>query len=48
VTKRAHENGLILLSCGVHANTIRLLMPLTASDEIVDEGMSILEKALEG
>lgn len=47
VTKRAHENGLILLSCGVHANTIRLLMPLTASDEIVDEGMTILEKALE-
>jgi 4-aminobutyrate aminotransferase/(S)-3-amino-2-methylpropionate transaminase len=46
VTKRAYENGLILLSCGVHANTIRLLMPLTASDEVIDEGFAILEKAL--
>lgn len=46
VTKRAYENGLILLSCGVHANTIRLLMPLTASDDLIDEGFAILEKAL--
>jgi 4-aminobutyrate aminotransferase/(S)-3-amino-2-methylpropionate transaminase len=46
VTRRAYENGLILLSCGVHANTIRLLMPLTASDAIIDEGMTILEQAL--
>ena len=47
VTQRAYQNGLILLSCGVHANTIRLLMPLTACDAIVDEGLSILETALE-
>ncbi|MEI9904866.1 MAG: aminotransferase class III-fold pyridoxal phosphate-dependent enzyme [Asticcacaulis sp.] len=25
---KAQDNGLILLSCGVHANTIRLLAPL--------------------
>ncbi|HWU49058.1 MAG TPA: 4-aminobutyrate--2-oxoglutarate transaminase [Asticcacaulis sp.] len=46
VTMRAQENGLILLSCGVFANTIRLLCPLTASDAILDEGLTKLEAAL--
>ncbi|MCW0198403.1 4-aminobutyrate--2-oxoglutarate transaminase [Sphingopyxis sp.] len=46
VTARALELGLVLLSCGIHGETIRLLMPLTASDDVVDEGMAILEKAL--
>lgn len=36
VTRRAHENGLIQLSCGTNANTIRILVPLTASDELID------------
>ena len=47
VTRLAHENGLILLSCGTSSNTIRILVPLTASDEIVDEGLGILARALE-
>jgi 4-aminobutyrate aminotransferase/(S)-3-amino-2-methylpropionate transaminase len=38
--------GLILLSCGVNANTIRILTPLTASDELIDEGLHLLEAAL--
>jgi 4-aminobutyrate aminotransferase/(S)-3-amino-2-methylpropionate transaminase len=46
VVKRAYENGLILLSCGVFANGIRILVPLTASDAVIDEGIAILEKAL--
>ena len=46
VTTKAQANGLILLSCGVYANTIRLLAPLTASDEILDEGLAKLEAAL--
>ncbi len=46
VVKRAYENGLILLSCGVYANGIRILVPLTASDADIDEGVGILEKAL--
>jgi 4-aminobutyrate aminotransferase / (S)-3-amino-2-methylpropionate transaminase / 5-aminovalerate transaminase len=46
VTRRAYENGLILLSCGTAANTIRILAPLTASDAIVGEGLDLLEKAL--
>jgi 4-aminobutyrate aminotransferase/(S)-3-amino-2-methylpropionate transaminase len=48
VTATATELGLILLSCGTTANTIRLLVPLTASDAIVDEGLGLLEQALAG
>jgi 4-aminobutyrate aminotransferase/(S)-3-amino-2-methylpropionate transaminase len=46
VCMKAQESGLILLSCGVYANTIRLLAPLTASDDILDEGLAKLEIAL--
>ena len=46
VVQRAYESSLILLSCGTNANTIRILVPLTAEDAIVDEGLEILEQAL--
>lgn len=46
VLAKARELGLILLACGVYGNAIRLLMPLTISDELLDEGMDVLEKAL--
>lgn len=46
VINRAFEEGLVLLSCGTNANTIRILVPLTASDDIVDEGLELLAKAL--
>ncbi|GAN79735.1 4-aminobutyrate--2-oxoglutarate transaminase [Acidocella aminolytica] len=42
----AKDKGLILLSCGVFGNAIRLLMPLTISDELLDEGLDILEASL--
>jgi 4-aminobutyrate aminotransferase len=44
--KAANENGLILLSCGTYGNVIRFLVPLTASDAIVREGMDIFEASL--
>jgi 4-aminobutyrate aminotransferase / (S)-3-amino-2-methylpropionate transaminase / 5-aminovalerate transaminase len=46
VVLRAAERGLVLLSCGVFANVLRILVPLTAQLELVDEGMSILEASL--
>ncbi|MGE4480931.1 4-aminobutyrate--2-oxoglutarate transaminase [Acidocella sp.] len=42
----AKEKGLILLSCGVFGNAVRLLMPLTISDALLDEGLDILEASL--
>ncbi len=47
VVAKAAELGLLLLPCGVYGNVIRVLVPITASDAVVDEGMDILEKALE-
>jgi len=39
--------GLIILPCGVRGNVIRFLTPLTASDELVREGLDILDETLD-
>lgn len=38
----ARDKGLILLSCGTYGNVIRILVPLTASDALITEGLDIL------
>ena len=43
----AYENGLALLSCGVNGNVIRFLPALTIADDLIDEGLDILEACLE-
>jgi 4-aminobutyrate aminotransferase/(S)-3-amino-2-methylpropionate transaminase len=43
----AARRGLILLSCGSYANILRVLVPLTASDALIDEGMRILEQSFD-
>ena len=45
VTK-AEANGLVILPCGVFGNSVRILVPLTASEEVVDEGLDIIEKSM--
>jgi 4-aminobutyrate aminotransferase/(S)-3-amino-2-methylpropionate transaminase len=46
LTTKALELGLIVLSCGIYGNVIRILVPLTASDKVIDEGMNLLEQAM--
>lgn len=46
VVAAALDAGLILLSCGYYANTIRILAPLTIADEHLEEGLNKLESAL--
>jgi 4-aminobutyrate aminotransferase len=46
VQARALEQGLVLLTCGIHANVIRFLFPLTIQDPVFEEGLGILEHAL--
>ncbi|MES1246542.1 MAG: aspartate aminotransferase family protein [Actinomycetota bacterium] len=46
VTTAARENGLVLLSCGLYGNVIRLLPPLSATDEELEKGLAILDEAL--
>jgi len=46
VAARALLDGLIVLTCGTHGETLRILVPLTITDGLLDEGLSILERAL--
>ena len=46
VTAAAYERGLVLLSCGLYGNVIRLLPPLTITTDELDEGLGILEESL--
>ncbi|ELY2768497.1 4-aminobutyrate--2-oxoglutarate transaminase [Cronobacter malonaticus] len=46
LVQEAGRQGLILLTCGVRANVIRFLIPLTAEKEIVTEGLNILSSCL--
>jgi 4-aminobutyrate aminotransferase-like enzyme len=46
VQQAALAEGLILLTCGVYANVIRFLYPLTTEDAVFDEALGIIERAL--
>ncbi len=45
---RAREEGLVLLSCGLYGNVIRILVPFTIADEDLERGLDILEGCLGG
>ena len=45
VTAAAFERGLLLLSCGLYGNVIRLLPPLTVTDDELDRGLGLLEES---
>lgn len=46
IIKMSHQNGLIIMTAGLYGNVIRLLTPLVITDEQLDEGMEVLEKAI--
>jgi 4-aminobutyrate aminotransferase/(S)-3-amino-2-methylpropionate transaminase len=43
----ATKRGLIILTCGTYGNVVRILVPLTASDAVLDEGLAIIAASLE-
>jgi 4-aminobutyrate aminotransferase / (S)-3-amino-2-methylpropionate transaminase / 5-aminovalerate transaminase len=47
VTTTAREKGLVLLSCGLYGNVIRILVPLVISDDDLDQGLEILDDTLQ-
>ena len=47
VVRYSYEHGLILFSAGTYGNVIRLLMPLVVTDDQLDEGLGVLEAAIE-
>jgi 4-aminobutyrate aminotransferase len=46
VVSAAFDRGLLLLSCGLYGNVIRLLPPLDIPSEDLEEGLAILEESL--
>jgi 4-aminobutyrate aminotransferase len=46
IVEAAFERGLLLLSCGLYGNVIRLLPALTISDEELAEGLGLLEESV--
>jgi 4-aminobutyrate aminotransferase len=48
VQRKAMQEGLLLLSCGIHGNAIRFLYPLTIPDEQFKHALGIIERAMKG
>lgn len=47
VQAQALQRGLILLSCGVDANVLRFLFPLTIAEPLFDDALTILQASLQ-
>ena len=45
VAKACHAEGLVVLTCGTYGNVLRFLPPLVMPDHLLDEGLTILDKA---
>jgi 4-aminobutyrate aminotransferase/(S)-3-amino-2-methylpropionate transaminase len=48
IVRHCYERGLITLSAGSYGNVIRVLVPLVVTNEQMDEGLDVLESALQG
>jgi 4-aminobutyrate aminotransferase/(S)-3-amino-2-methylpropionate transaminase len=47
IIRRAVSKGLILIRAGLYSNCIRLMPPLNAEDALYEEGLDVLEGAIE-
>ena len=47
IAKYANANGLLLLTAGVKSNVIRFLAPLVITEEELEKGLTILDRAFE-
>ena len=45
ISKYANENGLLLLTAGIHSNVIRVLAPLVITEDELMKGFDILDQA---
>src|SRR5713101_6994908 len=46
ITQYCYEHGLITITAGSYSNVIRVLVPLVATNDQIDEGLDVLESAL--
>ncbi|RJL21706.1 4-aminobutyrate--2-oxoglutarate transaminase [Bailinhaonella thermotolerans] len=45
IARRCHAEGLIVLTAGTYGNVLRFLPPLVIPDHLLEEGLTLLEKA---
>ncbi len=45
VARSCHAEGVVVLTAGTYGNVLRLLPPLVIPDHLLDEGLTVLEKA---
>lgn len=48
VARRCHERGLLVLTTGTYGNVLRFLPPLVIPEELLSEGLDVLEEAFAG
>jgi 4-aminobutyrate aminotransferase/(S)-3-amino-2-methylpropionate transaminase len=46
IVRRCLENGVVVIKAGTYDNVIRLLPPLTIDEELLDEGLGVLDEAI--
>jgi 4-aminobutyrate aminotransferase/(S)-3-amino-2-methylpropionate transaminase len=46
IAAACHAEGLVVLTAGTHGNVVRLLPPLVMPDDLLEEGLGILERAV--
>jgi 4-aminobutyrate aminotransferase/(S)-3-amino-2-methylpropionate transaminase len=47
ITQYCYEHGLITITAGSYSNVIRILVPLVVTNEQMDEGLDVLQSALQ-
>jgi 4-aminobutyrate aminotransferase/(S)-3-amino-2-methylpropionate transaminase len=45
VARACHAAGLVVLTCGTFGNVLRFLPPLVIGEDLLEEGLSLLEEA---
>ncbi|MFC9466475.1 4-aminobutyrate--2-oxoglutarate transaminase [Streptomyces coelicoflavus] len=48
LAKACHAEGLLVLTCGTYGNVLRFLPPLVIGDDLLNEGLDIIEQAFAG
>ena len=48
LAKACHAEGLLVLTCGTYGNVLRFLPPLVIGEDLLTEGLDIIEQAFAG
>jgi 4-aminobutyrate aminotransferase / (S)-3-amino-2-methylpropionate transaminase / 5-aminovalerate transaminase len=46
VASQCHREGVLVLVCGTYGNVVRLVPPLIISQQLLSDGLDVLERAI--